>query len=272
MILPKHYFRNGIIFTISVVLLMVLIIGLIAHVSLRDLLIMVLMVIGMGAVIGGLMGWLFFKFIYPQLGIVSQKLAVDTNMPVNLSKEMNVEYELNIDDVLAFHLYHRWHSPQLGWFWKLTRYSLLFVAAIEIIFAIVLIIAFGEDMLPFSVALGILAILTFLYSILSPFMSRKTLRWALTRDYSQGRNKLIGKHKLSITPDAVTDITDMGESMTRWNARGYVKSTDRYLFMLDRASSPYIVPKRTFLDEAAFKQFVEVAKSYHQVAIAQQKA
>jgi hypothetical protein len=268
--LPKHYLRNGIIFTISVVLLIVLIIGWIAHVSLRDLLIMVLMTIGMGAVIGGLMGWLFFKFIYPQLGIVSQKLAVGTNVPVNLSKEMSVEYELNIDDALAFHLYNYEHSPQLGRVWKLLHHSLLFVVAIEILIAIVLIIADGKDMLPISTTLGVLAVLTFLYYIFRPLLMRKLLKWAAKRSYGQGPNKLIGKHELSITPDVVTDITDMGESTTRWNAIEYVASTNQHIFMQVRASSPYIVPRRAFADGAAFRQFVEAAKACHQAVMAHQ--
>ncbi len=94
---------------------------------------------------------------------------------------------------------------------------------------------------------------------------RKSLKRTVARNYSQGSNKLTGKHKISITPDALTDITDIEESTTRWNAIEWIASTDQYLFMTVRGSGPHIVPRRAFTNEEAFKQFVDTVNTYYQV-------
>jgi hypothetical protein len=269
----KRYLRNIIIFMIIWTAIVASVASLIVRAPLWVMLIAVFSYMGVGALLG-FIGWIIYRrYIYPQFGIVSQKLVVATKQAsVAKEREMDVEYELNTDDALAFHLYNYEYSPQTGRLRKLMRRMLLFSIAIEILIAIVLIIAIGKDMLPFSVTLGILAMLTLLWWSFSPLLIRKSLRGAVARNYGQGRNKLTGKHKLSITPDAVTDIADMGESTTRWNAIEWVASTDEYLFMLVRASSPYIVPRRAFADDAAFRQFVEEAKAYHQAAMTQQQA
>ncbi len=258
----KRYMRNLKIFTIAVCLLMVLFIGLIAHVSIRDLLIAGLMAIGIGFVVGELGSWLFFRFIYPQLRSSDEKLVVGAAE----KKEMDIEYELKADDVLAFHLYFYERSPQRRRTRKLLRRMLLLAFALEILVIIVVLAALGTKAVPFLAALGILTLLTLLYYLFSPLLLRKIIRVAVAKQYGQGSDQLTGKHKLSITQDGVTDITGMGESKTRWKAVEWVTSTDQYLFMTVRGSGPYIVPRGAFSDETTFSQFADTAKSYHQAA------
>jgi hypothetical protein len=268
MVPTKRLIRNIYITAIGVVALLGLIHGFwISHAPLLTILIVELIGIG-AATVGALIGWLVLRMIYPHLRSEGEKPVMDKKVQANTVKEMNIEYELNIDDILAFHLYHHEHSPEIGRVWKLIRRMLLFISILEFLIAITLLVAFGKQQLPLVIALGACAVLTFLLWSFHLFTFQKTLRLTVARDYGQGRNKLIGKHKLSITPDAVTDITDTGESTTRWNTIGYVSSTDQYLFMLVRFSSPYIVPRSAFDDEAAFRQFVEGAKAYHQAAMA----
>lgn len=221
-----------------------------------------LMAIGIGFVIAGLIGWLFLSFIYPQLRSSGEKLAVG---PVE-KKEMGVEYEIKADDVLAFHLYFYERSPQPGQARKLLQRMLLFAFALAILVIIAVLAIFGTEFLPLLATLGILAVLTLLYYLFSPLLLRKSIRVAVAKQYGQGRNKLTGKHKLTITPDAVTDVTDAGESMTRWTAVEWIASTDQYLFMTVRGSGPHIVPRRAFADEQVFTQFVDTTKAYHQSA------
>ena len=222
-----------------------------------------------GAIVGALVALLFLKVIYPQLGIDGKKSSVYRNMQASPAekKEMHVEYELNTDDALAFHLYNYEHSPQLGRARKLLRRALLFAVAVELLAAILLVVAFGKHYLPFVLVLCAFALLTLLYYVFSPSLMRKGLKGAVVRNYGQRKDKLTGKHKLSIAPDAVTDITDMGESTTRWDAIEWIASTDQYLFMMVRGSGPHIVPRRAFADDAPFKQFIDTAKAYYQAAI-----
>ncbi len=264
---PRHYIRNLIIFAIAVCLPVFLVIGLVAQLSIRDLFIIALMTFGIGTVVAGLVGWLFLRFVYPQLGTNDDKPSVNTNIQVSPAEKIYADYELNNDDMLSYYSYNYEQSPTLGRARKLIRRALLLAIAVELLVAVVLLVVLGRSYLPFAVALAAFAVLAILYYLLSPLLIRKSLRGVVARDYGHGRDKLTGKHKLSISPDAVTDITDMGESTTRWNAIEWIASTDQYLFMAVRGSGPYIVPRRAFANEEAFRQSVDTAKAYHQAAV-----
>jgi uncharacterized membrane protein len=267
MMVPSNRFvRNTAISAVVGFAIISLIIGLIMQAPQRALLLIVSIAIGAGT-IGALIGLLILRMIYAQFRSDGEKLKVGKNARDNLVEAMYIEYELNTDDALAFHLYNYEHSPQLGHARKLVRRGLLFAVAVELLAAAVIAVALGKGYLLFVLVLCAFALLTFLYYVVSPSLMRKGLRGTVARAYSQGKNKLTGKHKLSITPDGVTDIADIGETTTRWDAIEWLASTDQYLFMMVRGSGPHIVPKRSFADEAEFRQFVEASKVHHQAAM-----
>ena len=88
------------------------------------------------------------------------------------------------------------------------------------------------------------------------------------KDYGPNKNRLIGKHKFSATPTKMIDISNVGETESSWDAIEYVVTTDQYLFLHVRASGPYIVPKRAFPDDQAFRRFAETVTAYHHASIA----
>jgi hypothetical protein len=270
MVPTKRLIRNIYIIIIGVLAIIGLIQGFwIFHAPLLTILIVELILMGAGA-IGASVGWLVLRAIYPHLRGDDKKTAVGANMQANLLKEMQIEYKLNIDDALAFHSYNYEHSPQIGRARKLIQRMLLLAVGVELLVSIVLVAAFGKQQLPLATALFTLVVLTFLWYSFFPSLLRKSLRKEVARRHGQDQNKLTLTHRLSVTADTVTDVTDVGQSTTHWNAIEYVASTDQYLFMSVRASSPYIVPRRAFSDEALFSRFVEVAKAYHQAAVKEQ--
>jgi hypothetical protein len=104
----------------------------------------------------------------------------------------------------------------------------------------------------------------------SLFLTGRMFKSAVLKSYSQGKNRLVGKHEFIITPTELTDITDTGETKTRWYTLGYAETIDQYLFMTVRGSGPHIVPKRAFPNNEAFRHFAESAIAYYQASIAQQ--
>jgi hypothetical protein len=218
-----------------------------------------------GAVLFGLfICWLILRAIYPELRSNDIKPPVEPIIKDVSITVMNIEYELNTEDILAFSLYNYEHAPRLGRARRLIRRFLLFAAVLSLIIAIVLITAFGQHQILLAVVLCIIAVLMVLWYFFSSLVIRKILRGAIYREYGRKQNKLIGFHKLTITPDVIADITDMGESKTNWDAIEYVAYTEKYLFITIRASGPYIVPERAFKDKHSFQQFVELAQSYYQ--------
>ncbi len=262
--LPKHFIRKLIIFTTSVWLLIVIIMGLIAHISLTDLVIAALITIGEGIIIVGLIGWVAVRFIYPYLYSDDKKPAIASKMPENVAKEIKVEYELNAEDVAAYIIYNYEHSTQLKLSRKFLRIILLFVLGVEILGVMLLVVILKEY--SFSIALGVLAVMTLIWYFCYPSIIQRSLKRGIPGIYGQSQNMLTGKHILLINPDLLVDKTDMGESTTRWSAVEYLTPTNQYLFVSVRGSGPHIIPKRAFADEALFKQFAETAIAYHHAA------
>ncbi|MFH0769584.1 MAG: YcxB family protein [Chloroflexota bacterium] len=261
----KRYARNGTIVVTIAVLLIVLVIGVISHVSLRDLLIMALMVIVIDILIGTLASWLFLRIIYPKLGFVVEKPIISKAFRADLLKEEKIEYEVKRDDVLAFHLFNYEHSPILGRARRLMRFMLLPSIILMLLSSIVSVAIFGRNYISFAVGVGFFTVLILIYYIFSPPLIRKGFTKIVERDYGRGKDKLTRKHKLSISSETVTDITDMGESTTHWDTIEWIASTDQHLFMAVRGSGPHIVPRRAFTNEEAFKQFVDTVNTYYQV-------
>ncbi|MFC1928097.1 YcxB family protein [Chloroflexota bacterium] len=262
----KRFVTITAIAAVAALTIMWLIIGLIMHAPQITLLWIALIAIGTGTT-GALIGWLILKLTYPGLRSNGEISPIDRDAQANLREKMYVEYELNNDDILSFYSYKYEHSPGPGRARKLIRRTLLSAIAVELIAALVLGVAFGNQYLLLILLLCVFALLTLLYYVFSPSVMRKSLRGTVTRNYGQGKDKLTGKHKLSIATDAVTDSSDVGESITRWNAVEWIESTDQYLFVMVRGSGPHIVPRRAFANEEAFRQFVDTAKAYRQTVV-----
>ena len=222
----------------------------------------------LAGVIGTMAGWAILRRLYPQYR-GGGKRPSDTSSQADLKEEIELEYELNLGDVMAFYLHHYEQSPRLGRTRKLLRRMLLFSLAMEFVTVIILVAAFAMRYVSVILILGVLAAATFLYYLFSPSLMRMAINKAVTKRYDEGENTLIGRHRISITSDAVADVTDSGELTAHWSAAEYVASTDQYLFMVVREARPYIIPRRAFGDEASFRRVVEAATAYHRAAMAQ---
>jgi hypothetical protein len=215
-----------------------------------------------------LIPWLVVRALNKWMMRPSKTSPMIKSAKLNLEKEKRIKYELDIDDVLVFYSYH-YQRPPLGRSRIFRRYILLGSAPIFIIIAAVLWLFMDEQSI-LTVTVMIMGVLGLFYGIFSPLFTRKLLRSGVLKTYGQGKNRLIGKHEFSINPTEMKDKTDMGETTTCWDAIDYVEATDQYIFLTVRGSGHYIVPKKAFSNNEAFKQFAETATAYYQVSVAQQ--
>lgn len=267
----KPSLRNLWIMIIIAILIMTIIslgIGLVTHTSSEALLEAMLIIDGI-AIISVFIGWLIVSLLGSRLkshyeGYSAETMLSDLKQS-NSTKEMYVEYELNTDDIGAFKIYNFENSPKTGPGWKIIRRSAIAASIVYLILAIVLYVAFGKEFFLIEVIFIVLALLTITWYVIAPLRIRRNLKRTASGNYNQP-NRLIGKHKFSITAEAITDVGDNGETTTHWNAVEYVLSNDQYLFMLEHGSGQYIIPRRAFSDEAAFNDFVILAKTYHKAS------
>jgi hypothetical protein len=109
---------------------------------------------------------------------------------------MKIEYELNIDDLVAFSMYYVTHSPQMKRRVRVRKVLNYSFAALSLLAAI-LFLLYGA--LPVAIYFFILCLFIIVYYLLTQFNMRKRIRKDLNKIYGQGRNDIIGKHELSIT-------------------------------------------------------------------------
>ena len=167
---------------------------------------------------------------------------------------MEVECELFIDDLMAFHLYHNQHSPAY-------RRTLLVFQCVFGILAGLSVMA-GLVTRSYWQALAWLAVGILLVAF-APRVLQGSVRRQVLRLYGRGEStRLIGKHRFSLTPEVMVDATERGDSRTPWGDVGRVVSTDNYLFIYTDAVLAAIVPKRSFSDDTECTEFIETAAQY----------
>jgi hypothetical protein len=104
------------------------------------------------------------------------------------------------------------------------------------------------------------------------FFIKKPIIKDISKRYGEGKNAVTGKHLVSITPENIKDIGETVEETAKWDIIENVVSTDKYLFIIARATQgALIIPRKAFADDAAFNLFAETAKKYHQASLAAAK-
>jgi hypothetical protein len=208
---------------------------------------------------------------------------------------MEIEYNIGIDDVIAFVLYRSENtSPGKSYIencrkWERNKANIKFYLAIGLSILLISVLSLFISLnfvnfLPFTIGLFIIALIFllcyFFYSslLLKPFIKlnkfllsslQKPIIKEMKKRYSTGKNAVMGKHILFITPDNIKSTGESYEDISKWDIIEQVVTTEQHLFIIVRGSEgAFIIPRKAFPDDAAFNLFAETAKEYHQAALA----
>ena len=182
---------------------------------------------------------------------------------------MTAEYEITKDDLRAFNLYHHRHSPTArrqylrSWFVP-AFIGLLIVAGIWYV-------ADRERGTPLRTFLDLLPLFGFvpLYLLYFPWAYRRKLRKIVAGMVSEGKNRgLFSRHRVTISPETVTDSSEHGQTSTAWRAVEKVAAADEHAYIYTNALAAIIVPRRAFAGPSEFEEFVRTARGYHEKAVA----
>jgi hypothetical protein len=168
---------------------------------------------------------------------------------------MQVQYQLNIDDIVAFSLHYSRTS-------KNARRRIRRSQALGIIAAIAVALAWPRwgfevrILYPLGYALFLLFGFPFYY------------RWSVERHtrklYAAGQNKgALGNHIISLDSEGVLEISDVGESRTTWSGIEKVEENEAYIFLFTGSLQAHMIPKRAFLSESEATEFFRLAQAYH---------
>jgi len=179
------------------------------------------------------------------------------------TKAMTAEYEITKADLCAFNLYHHRHSPTArrqylrSWFIPAFAWLLVCIG--------IWYLADRERGTPSRTLLDLLPLFSIvpLYLLYFPWVYRRKLRKIVDGMVSEGKNRgLFSHHRVTISPEGVTDSGEHNQTATAWRAVERVAAAGEHAYIYTSALSAIIVPRRAFASPSEFEAFVQTAREY----------
>ena len=177
---------------------------------------------------------------------------------------MDVEYELTREDLYAFQWRAAFESP-MGRRARRTAYLLWLLA----ILLLAIVPAIGADGFTFSrvsVTFIVVSLLvTFLFQWgLDKWVVRLAIRQIL-KDERPNRGQL-GRHRLVLGEDGLTESTAVGESRTSWSGVDRVEQSADYIYIYTSPAAAHVIPKRAFPTPEQADAFYRLSQARRQAA------
>lgn len=171
-----------------------------------------------------------------------------------------VDYALTFEDVLAFCRYDANHLPD-GRKRRQTRYGVwLFLAFLLLLPAAV---SFKEPPLAVLVlalpSIVIASVFRHVYeNHVRDFLLRRSLRKADRTWWSWW----LRPHHLRISPESLTDTSDLLTCIWRWDAIHCIVRTEDHLFFVTPSQAAYVIPRSAFKGDTEFQAFVDAMRTF----------
>jgi len=167
---------------------------------------------------------------------------------------IEMDYELTVDDHVEAALHHHESSPSAR---RFRRGALL--GGSGLILGTALLGGGALTAIPLA-TLGVFVVFT---KALLPRIQREQLV-ALFRE---GRNRgFVGRQRIVLSKLNVTAINEVQETKTRWSGVERIVVSEHLIHIYTNSVRAHIVPKRAFPSEAAFLQFLGIARELHAAA------
>jgi hypothetical protein len=167
---------------------------------------------------------------------------------------MELQYDLTVDDLVAFNKHHIWHSPtcRRSYYW-----NLIGGIVTGLLVAILIGVFYGTP----EWTLLYCAILVPLCWLFWRVYYRVAMARRLRKLYREGENRgLAGAHVLITDDEGFTSKGQMGEGKLKWAVVERTVEDKDYLYVYISAVSALIIPKRAFRDEQHMRAFLDEAR------------
>lgn len=175
---------------------------------------------------------------------------------------MEVDYELTVEDHLAFLRYDRSHPLAKGSWPKGATVS--FCTRLLALLAILLSlkIDFIWNSLPLLTCLFIVSVAVVSWSLFTPRWTdpeRQTRRFLVDK----ANQHYLQRRRTSIDAQAISQVMPGRSRSLLWTAVRRIAVTDKYLYIYEGPAAAYIIPRRAFASEQEFEDFTTAAQWYH---------
>jgi hypothetical protein len=173
---------------------------------------------------------------------------------------MEVEFDLTLEDLVIFQEYHSAHSPMIRSQFR-RAWGRLPVAVIVLWLVLAVwsgqFSQFAADEWPWLLFVPF-------YLFMLPWRWHRAQRKNALALLNEGENKgIIGRQRITITPETITQSNAYREVRTRWEAVEKIVRSEHYAYIYVSAYSAHILPRQAFPTDGAFLKFVGEALHYH---------
>lgn len=170
---------------------------------------------------------------------------------------MEVEYQVTIDDVIRFNLYHVAHSPfgrRQKW---LTRYP---VAISLPIFGLLDYVFTGK-----VAPLVTFCLIALVWYAVTPAWWEWDVGRRTRKVLGEGMNRgLLGPSTLTIGSEGLRVVGDTGETSLKWSAVERVACSGTHTYIYLGATSALMIPHCAFANESTRDRFIDEANRYRE--------
>lgn len=173
---------------------------------------------------------------------------------------MKVKYEIIEEDLIDYNMFYASVSPTVKRTLLIQQYLVPFV---YLSIPFLLYFLNGDPLIFFLPPFAILALLWFLFY---PKYFKWTVRKRVSKMINEGDNKgTVGAHELTFTPDEIIEVGEFGEGRVKWDIVQKVFTTDKHIFIFIGAMKAYIIPKRSFVDENNYRDFLRSLEDFTKI-------
>jgi len=177
---------------------------------------------------------------------------------------MKIVFERTAEDLVRFNEYHWRNSPAMR-----RMYRLGFVGA-PVSGAVSAFLLAKTGLIVATIAFVTAAALyAAAYVWYSSWWLRRGVRMLLAEGHNKGQ---FGTHEIEISADAVTEQTAHDQSKHSWTVIERVAENAFYIFIYTQPTAAHVIPKVAFPSPAQAAAFLDAAASYHQAAVAGNRA
>ena len=169
-----------------------------------------------------------------------------------------VAYDLNVDDMVAFGVFHLCHSAT-------ERPGRRIVTVLAALFAVAaapfayFAWARGDPFTLFINLLLVAACVVFRFGVYHPWLVRRYCRLTFRPDRIRA---VLGPNRLRISSIDLSESSELLETNAKWAAVESIEWNENYVYIVVAFYHFFVVPRRAFNDDLQFQAFVELARRY----------
>lgn len=165
---------------------------------------------------------------------------------------MNIEYELTLDDILDFNMYHFYNSKKI----KKTRNKQRYLGGT--IFLILPLIMKQVTSIPITEIYPSFIICSLLWIIFYPIYFKNSIKKNVHKMLAKGSNEgIIGEHTFSITDEGIVDKNEFKESKISTKGIKKICQTEKNILIYIGKLNAFIIPFRAFDNENNKEKFLD---------------